>query len=124
MKVQLLQLAHARSGDKGDTANVGIIAYKEEYYPFLKKILTTQRVKKHFTGICKGEVERFELPNLWALNFLLHQSLGGGGTQTLRHDAQGKTFSTAFLRMEVEVPDELAEKWGLKIQLDDKKRKR
>ena len=114
MKIQLLQLAHARSGDKGDTANVGIIAYKEEYYPFLKKTLTPRRVKKHFTGICKGEVERFELPNLWALNFLLHQSLGGGGTQTLRHDAQGKTFSTAFLRMEVEVPDQLAEKWDLK----------
>ncbi|NTV85073.1 MAG: hypothetical protein HGA23_12380 [Bacteroidales bacterium] len=114
MKVQLLQLAHARSGDKGDTANVGIIAYKEEYYPFLKETLTPQRVKKHFTGICKGEVERFELPNLWALNFLLHQSLGGGGTQTLRHDAQGKTFSTAFLRMEVDVPDQLAEKWDLK----------
>ena len=114
MKVQLLQLAHARSGDKGDTANVGIIAYKEEYYPFLKETLTPRLVKKHFTGICKGEVERFELPNLWALNFLLHQSLGGGGTQTLRHDAQGKTFSTAFLRMEVEVPDQLAEKWDLK----------
>ena len=114
MKVQLLQLAHARSGDKGDTANVGIIACKEEYYPFLKETLTPQRVKKHFSGICKGEVERFELPNLWALNFLLHQSLGGGGTQTLRHDAQGKTFSTAFLRMEVELPDQLAEKWDLK----------
>jgi len=124
MKVQLLQLAHARSGDKGDTANVGIIAYKEEYYPFLEKILTPQRVKKHFTDICKGEVERFELPNLWALNFLLHQSLGGGGTQTLRHDAQGKTFSTAFLRMEVEVPDHLAEKWALKVHSTSGKRKK
>jgi hypothetical protein len=123
MKVQLLQLAHARSGDKGDTANVGIIAYKEEYYPFLQEILTPARVKKHFSGICKGEVERFELPNLWALNFLLHQSLGGGGTQTLRHDAQGKTLSTAFLRMEVDVPDELAEKWDLKDQSIYKKRK-
>jgi hypothetical protein len=124
MKIQLLHLAHARSGDKGDTANVGIIAYKEEYYPFLKKILTPQRVKKHFAGICKGEVERFELPNLWALNFLLHQSLGGGGTQTLRHDAQGKTFSTAFLRMEVEVPDDLAEKWNLQVEPRPLKRKR
>jgi hypothetical protein len=124
MKIQLLQLAHARSGDKGDTANVGIIAYKEEYYPFLKEILTPLRVKKHFSGICKGEVERFELPNLWALNFLLHQSLGGGGTQTLRHDAQGKTFSTAFLRMELEVPDQLAEKWGLKEKSGKQKNNR
>lgn len=114
MKIKLLQLAHARSGDKGDTANVGIIAYKQEYYPFLKEILTTEQVKKHFTGICNGEVERFELPNLGALNFLLHESLGGGGTETLRHDAQGKTLSTAFLRMEVEVPDNYARDWKLK----------
>jgi hypothetical protein len=113
MKVKLLQLAHGRSGDKGDTANVGIIAYRAEFYPFLKEVITVERVKQHFAGICKGEVERYELPNIWALNFLLHNALGGGGTQTLRHDAQGKTFSTAFLRMEVEVPDELAEKWKL-----------
>lgn len=107
MKVKLLKLAHARSGDKGDTANVGVIAYKPEYYDFLKEVLTPERVKEHFKGICFGEVERFELPNLGALNFLLHNALGGGGTQTLRHDAQGKTLSTAMLRMEVEVPDEL-----------------
>ncbi len=113
MKVKLLKLAHARSGDKGDTANVGIIAYKPEYYPFLKEILTPERVKKHFKGICRGKVERFELPNLWALNFLLHESLGGGGTETLRHDAQGKTLSTAFLRMEVDVPDNYAREWKL-----------
>jgi hypothetical protein len=113
MKIKLLELAHARSGDKGDTANVGVIAYKPEYYPFLQEVLTPERVKKHFKGICYGKVERFELPNLDALNFLLHQALGGGGTQTLRHDAQGKTFSTALLRMEVDVPDDLARKWGL-----------
>jgi hypothetical protein len=113
MKIKLLELAHARSGDKGDTANVGVIAYKPEYYPFLKEVLTPERVKKHFKGICYGKVERFELPNLDALNFLLYQALGGGGTQTLRHDAQGKTFSTALLRMEVDVPDDLAQKWGL-----------
>ncbi len=113
MKIKLLKLAHARSGDKGDTANVGIIALKPEYYPYLKEILTPERVKKHFQGICKGKVERFDLPNLGALNFLLHQALGGGGTRTLRHDAQGKTLSTAFLRMEIEVPDDLARKWGL-----------
>ena len=113
MKIKLLELAHARSGDKGDTANVGVMAYKPEYYPFLKEVLTPERVKKHFKGICYGKVERFDLANLDALNFLLHQALGGGGTQTLRHDAQGKTFSTALLRMEVDVPDDLARKWGL-----------
>lgn len=114
MKINLLKLAHARSGDKGDTANVGIIVYKPEYYPFLKEVLTPQRVKDHFRGICQGKVERFELPNLCAFNFLLHNALGGGGTATLRHDAQGKTLSTAFLRMEIEVPEELTKKWGLK----------
>ncbi len=113
MKIQLLKLAHARSGDKGDTANVGVIAYKPEYYPFLKEVLTPQRVKEHFAGICMGEVERFELPNIHALNFLLHNALGGGGTRTLRHDAQGKTLSTAMLRMVVDVPDHLAREWGL-----------
>jgi hypothetical protein len=113
MKIKLLQLAHARSGDKGDTANVGIISYKPEYYEFLSRELTPERVKKHFSGICQGEVERFDLPNIAAFNFLLHESLGGGGTKTLRHDAQGKTLSTAFLRMELEVPEELAREWGL-----------
>lgn len=113
MSIPLIQLAHARSGDKGDTANVGIIAYKPEYYSFLKSVLTPSRVKKHFQGICRGKVERFELPNLCAFNFLLHQALGGGGTQTLRHDAQGKTLSTAFLRMEIDLPEDLARKWGI-----------
>ena len=115
MKIKLIELAHGRSGDKGDTANVGVIAYKPEYYQFLKSVLTPERVRKHFSGICKGKVERFEMPNICAFNFLLHQSLGGGGTRTLRHDAQGKTLSTAFLRMELELPDELARKWGFKI---------
>lgn len=107
-RVPLLQLAHARSGDKGDTANVGVIALKPEFYPVLVDQLTTERVKEHFTGICHGPVERFELPNLGALNFLLHNSLGGGGTVSLKTDAQGKTLSTAMLRMEVEVPEEIA----------------
>ena len=102
MKVQLLQLAHARSGDKGDTANIGLIALKPEYYPILVKEVTAERVKAHFAEICHGEVERFELPNLGALNFLLHHSLGGGGTLSLKTDAQGKTLSSALLRMEVE----------------------
>ena len=110
MQIQLLKLAHARSGDKGDTANVGLIALKDEYYPLLVREVTADRVKTHFGEIVKGGVERFELPNLKALNFLLHESLGGGGTRSLMTDAQGKTFSTALLRMYVEVAeDEAAE---------------
>jgi len=110
MKVQLVKLAHARSGDKGDTANVGLIALREVLYPILVREVTGERVKQHFQGICKGEVERFELPNLGALNFLLHESLGGGGTLSLMTDAQGKTFSTALLRMEIDIPDEEAQR--------------
>lgn len=107
MKIQLRQIAHARSGDKGDTANIGLIALRPEYYPILVQEVTAERVKQHFTGICKGAVERYELPNLKALNFLLHQSLGGGGTISLKTDPQGKTLSSALLRMEIEVADGL-----------------
>ncbi len=107
-RVQLRHLAHARSGDKGDTANVGVIALRPEYYPILVEALTVRRVEAHFAGICLGGVERFELPNLHALNFLLHNALGGGGTVSLKTDAQGKTLSTAMLRMEIEVADDLA----------------
>ncbi len=107
MKVELRRIAIARSGDKGDTANIGLIALRPEIYPVLEREVTATRVKEHFEGICFGEVERFELPNLRSLNFLLHQSLGGGGTVSLMLDAQGKTFATALLRMEIEVPDEL-----------------
>lgn len=102
-RIKLLQIAHARSGDKGDTANVGLIALKPEYYPILVEQVTVERVKKHFEGICLGDVERFELPNLGALNFLLHESLDGGGTLSLKADAQGKTYSAALLRMEIDV---------------------
>ena len=107
MKVQLVKLAHARSGDKGDTANIGLIALRDDIYPILVREVTAERVKQHFRGACLGDVERFELPNLGALNFLLHESLGGGGTLSLMTDAQGKTFSTALLRMEIDVPDDL-----------------
>ena len=113
MKVQLVKLAHARSGDKGDTANVGLIAFRDYAYPILVREVTAGRVKQHFAGICLGDVERFELPNLGALNFLLHESLGGGGTLSLMTDAQGKTFSTALLRMEIDVSDEEARKLEL-----------
>jgi len=105
VRVPLVELAHARSGDKGDTANVGVIARRPEFYPVLVRELTVERVAAHFAGMLTGGVERFELPNLGALNFLLHGALGGGGTVSLKTDAQGKTLSTALLRMEVEVPD-------------------
>ena len=107
-RIKLLKLAHARSGDKGDMSNVGLIAYKPEYYPVLVEQVTAARVKEHFTGICYGEVQRFEVPNLHALNFLLHESLDGGGTLSLKTDAQGKTYSAALLRMEIDIDDALA----------------
>ncbi len=106
MKIELTKLAHARSGDKGDTANVGVIALKDEFYPILEREVTAEKVKEHFGEIVRGKVERFELPNLKALNFLLHESLGGGGTLSLMTDAQGKTFSTALLRMKIEISEE------------------
>ena len=106
-KRKLVEIAHARSGDKGDTANIGLIALKPEYYPLLVREVTPERVKKHFEGVCFGALERFEVPNLGALNFLLHESLDGGGTLSLKADPQGKTYSSALLRMEIEVPDGL-----------------
>jgi hypothetical protein len=113
MKISLFKLAHARSGDKGDTANVGIIALKDEFYPLLVREVTEERVKEHFGEMVKGKVERFELPNLGALNFLLHESLGGGGTLSLMTDAQGKTLSTALLRLNIDVSDDEAADLGL-----------
>ncbi|MCY7375808.1 MAG: hypothetical protein LH472_07530 [Pyrinomonadaceae bacterium] len=113
MKIELTKLAHARSGDKGDTANVGVIALKDEFYPLLVREVTEERVKEHFGAMVKGKIERFELPNLNALNFLLHESLGGGGTLSLMTDAQGKTFSTALLRMKIEIDDDEAKKLGV-----------
>ncbi len=102
-KIKLIDIAHGRSGDKGDAANIGIIAYDENGYKIIQKHLTAERVKKHFEGICFGKVERFELPNLRALNFVLHNTLGGGGTVSLKLDAQGKTLAAALLRMELEI---------------------
>lgn len=104
-RVRLLDIAHARSGDKGNTSNIGLIARKPEYYRVLVEKVTAERVKEHFAGVCLGKVERFELPNLNALNFLLHDALDGGGTLSLRADPQGKTLSTALLRMEIEVAE-------------------
>jgi hypothetical protein len=104
MKIQLREIAHARSGDKGDTANIGLIALKPEHYPVLMREVTAERVKKHFAGICQGAVERYELPNLHALNFVFYRALDGGGLVSLRTDNQGKTYSAALLRMEIDVP--------------------
>jgi len=105
VKRRLVEIAYARSGDKGDTANVGLAARDPKHYPVLVREVTPERVAKHFGAMVKGQVERFELPNLHALNFLLHGALGGGGTVSLKTDAQGKTLSTALLRMEIEVPE-------------------
>ncbi|MBM3906612.1 MAG: hypothetical protein FJ363_00905 [Gemmatimonadetes bacterium] len=113
MRVRLLDIAHARSGDKGDTANVGVIALKPEWYPLLERHLTRECVARHFAGVIEGGVERYELPNLKALNFLLHGALDGGGTLSLKTDAQGKVYSTALLRVELDIPDDEARVAGL-----------
>jgi hypothetical protein len=113
MKVRLVDIAHARSGDKGDTANVGVIALEPRWYEVLEEFVTRQRVTDHFHGMIEGGVDRYELPNLNALNFLLHGALDGGGTLSLKTDAQGKVFSTALLRMVLEIPDAQANRLGL-----------
>ena len=113
MKVRLVDIAHARSGDKGDTANVGVIAKNRDWYALLARELTEARVARHFSGAISGDVKRYELPNLAALNFLLHGALDGGGTLSLKTDAQGKVFSTALLRMVLDVPDREAQQLNL-----------
>ncbi|MGE5234366.1 MAG: hypothetical protein ACM3OB_09665 [Acidobacteriota bacterium] len=107
MKVRLERLAHARSGDKGDGSNVGLIAFSPAVYELLRREVTPERVRAHFAEVCRGAVERFEVPNLLALNFILHDSLGGGGTESLKTDAQGKTHGQGLLQMEIEVPEDL-----------------
>jgi len=113
MKVRLVDIAHARSGDKGDTANVGVIALEARWYEVLEKFVTRNRVAEHFRGMIEGDVDRYELPNLNALNFLLHGALDGGGTLSLKTDAQGKVYSTALLRMVIDVPDPEARRLSL-----------
>ncbi|HYO15148.1 MAG TPA: hypothetical protein VE685_18285 [Thermoanaerobaculia bacterium] len=112
MRVKLERIAHARSGDKGDASNVGLIAERPELYEVMREAVTAERVKEHFREVCRGPVERYELPNILALNFILHDSLGGGGTESLKNDAQGKTHAQGLLRMDVEVPDHLVETLG------------
>ncbi len=118
VKVRLLDIAHARSGDKGDTANVGLIALEPQWYEVLERHVTRDAVRQHFAGVITGDVVRFELPNLLALNFLLHGALGGGGTLSLKTDAQGKVYSTALLRLVLDVPRTDAERLGLPTLAD------
>ena len=110
MRVKLEKIAHARSGDKGDASNVGLIAQTPELYEVLRAQVTAERVKEHFREVCRGPVQRYELPNILALNFILHDSLGGGGTESLKNDAQGKTHAQGLLQMEIDVPEGLVEK--------------
>ncbi|HEX9940707.1 MAG TPA: hypothetical protein VGG03_01725 [Thermoanaerobaculia bacterium] len=112
MRVKLDEIAHARSGDKGDASNVGLIAGTPELYEVLREQVTAERVKAHFREVCRGPVQRYELPNILALNFVLHDSLGGGGTESLKNDAQGKTHAQGLLQMEIDVPDELVRSRG------------
>lgn len=105
-RIPLYAMAHARSGDKGDGSNVGVLAYDDAGFELLRDWMTPERVKVHFAGIVHGDVERYELPNLRALNFILNDSLGGSGSSSLKTDAQGKTHAQAMLRMEIEVPDD------------------
>ena len=120
--VKLIEIAHGRSGDKGNASNVGIIARHHDIYPFLLEKLNSDVVKSHMKNVCKGKVDRFELPNIGALNFILHESLGGGGTVSLKLDAQGKTHAMLLLRMDIEVPDKLLDKvknqveWGKEFE--------
>ncbi|HVP30738.1 MAG TPA: hypothetical protein VMW35_16410 [Myxococcota bacterium] len=107
MKTALYNLAHTRSGDKGDLCNIGVIARRPEHYPVLLRELTAQRVKRYFGDWCRGPVDRYELPNLEALNFVLHQALDGGALASMRLDTQGKTYGFALLRMQIDVPDDL-----------------
>ena len=107
MKTRLYNLAHARAGDKGDRSNIGVIAREPRFYPILLRELTAERVKAYFADWCRGPVDRYQLDNLEALNFLLHGALDGGGLRSLRLDAQGKTYGFALLRMEIDVPDDL-----------------
>ncbi len=107
MQTSLFNLAHARAGDKGDRCNIGVIARRPEYYPILVRELTAQRVRDAFGAWCLGPVERYELANLGALNFVLHGTLDGGALSSLRLDRQGKTFGFAVLRLKIEVPDDL-----------------
>ncbi|MCA9432576.1 MAG: hypothetical protein KC940_18835 [Candidatus Omnitrophica bacterium] len=116
MRVRLYLLAHGRSGDKGNDCNIGVIARRESWYPVLSSLLSVGEVETFLKPIAEGPVQRYELPNLCALNFLVRNALGGGGSKSLRLDAQGKTYAQALLKMPVEITDDLwdevREFWG------------
>jgi hypothetical protein len=103
-RVSLSAIAHGRSGDKGNHANVAVIAYTDAGFAWLKEHLTTDVVATYFAGVKPSRVERYEAANVRGLNFMLYDSLGGGASRSLRSDTQGKAFATALLQMEVEVP--------------------
>ena len=107
MIISLNKIAHARSGDKGSGSNVGLIFYSEEIYKWAKINITADLVKNHFRSIVKGNVIRYEMDNLFALNFILEDSLGGGGSESLLNDAQGKTHGQALLKLQVKLPESL-----------------
>ena len=111
-KVRLYQVANARSGDKGDASNVGLIAKSPRLFEIIREQVTPERVQEHFREVCRGGVDRYDVPNLLALNFILHDSLGGGGTESLKNDAQGKTHAQGLLQMEIDVPDDLVGRQG------------
>jgi non-ribosomal peptide synthetase component E (peptide arylation enzyme) len=102
--VKLREIAHSRTGDKGNTSNISVIAYDARYFPLLKQQVTAARVKAHFAGVVQGDVVRYELPNIAALNFVMDQTLGGGVTRSLALDAHGKSLSSALLDLEIELP--------------------
>ena len=113
MKIKLSIISNTRSGDKGKNSNVGIVFKNQLLYQWAKENLTSEVIKSYFKSVVKGKVIRYELPNLWALNFILHDSLGGGGSESLINDAQGKTHGQALAMMEVEIPEEIVK--GLEI---------
>jgi hypothetical protein len=104
MNMKLREIAHSRTGDKGNTSNISVIAYEERNYPLIERFVTAERVKAHFAEIVRGEVQRYELPHLGALNFVLKGALGGGVTRSLALDAHGKSLSSALL--DLDLPDE------------------
>lgn len=110
MQFYLRELAHARAGDKGDTSNIGVIAYDPSFYPVILRSITVDRVRKHFGSLVRGEVTRYEMPNINAINIVMEKALGGGVTRSLSLDPHGKSYSTLILSMIVEVDPETASK--------------
>jgi hypothetical protein len=104
--MKLREIAHSRTGDKGNTSNISVIAYDAKYFALLKEQVTAARVKAHFAGVVGGDVVRYELPNIAALNFVMDQTLGGGVTRSLALDAHGKSLSSALLDLEIELPQD------------------